>query len=233
MSKRVLQVALGLALATAAATASADGASGWYFGVSGGEATADLNQDELDSFALDAFSGQGTVLSPTSNLEDSDTSFSLFGGYRFSPYFAVEAGYIDLGTAEYRASGRVDPFGPTPPLNVSLGADFEVTGFTAAALGSVPLGQMFDAHARLGILFSDTEMSVSATASLPGGASGSSSDSLSATAQDMFYGVGLGMRLGERWAFSLDWQQFKDVGDEEETGETDIDRLSLGVVFKL
>lgn len=234
MSKRVLQVALGLALAAAAATASADGASGWYFGVSGGEAKADLSKDELDEVALDIFSTGAAVLSGSSELEDSDNSFSLFGGYRFSPYFALEAGYIDLGTAEYRATGRIDPFGSLPALNAFYSADFEVTGFTAAAMGSVPLGQMFDAHARLGVLFSDTEISETLGASVPG-STATTSDGLttSANSQDLFYGLGVGLRLGERWAFSLDWQQFKDVGDEDETGESDIDRLSLGVVFKL
>jgi OOP family OmpA-OmpF porin len=155
-------------------------------------------------------------------------SWSAFGGYRFSSFLAVEAGYIDFGTAEYRASGTVNPPGPVASAPASYSADFDVSGFTLAAIGSFPLGQMFDLHARAGVLFADTEISQSVTIGTM-----SAGDSFSTNSQDLFYGLGVGLHLGERWSLSLDWQQFKDVGDEDDTGETDIDRLSLGVTFRL
>lgn len=229
MSKyKFLSVAMGLALATAATSAMAED-SGWYFGVTGGQAEYDLSQDELDAIVLDAFAGAGApVLTGSSSLEDSDTSLSLFGGYRFSPYLAVEAGYVDLGTAEYRSTGTVNPPGPVASAPASYALDIEAKGFSAAALGSIPLGKSFDVHGHLGLLFSDTEFSQRANISTT-----SAAESFSANSQDVFYGIGAGLHLGERWAFSLDWQQFKDVGDEEETGEGDVDRLSLGVTYKL
>lgn len=229
MSKRMgWAVGLGLALSMASAASWAEGGAGWYFGVTGGQAEADLNKAEFDDIAVFAFESNGaTVLSGSSSLEDSDTSFSLFGGYRISEYFAVEAGYVDFGTAEYRSSGVVDPIG-LPPSPATYGIDFEVAGFTAAAIGAVPLGQSFDLHWRLGVLFADTEISQRASVS-----SSAASDSFSADSQDLFYGLGAAFHLGQNWSFSLDWQQFKDVGDEDETGETDVNRLSLGVIYKL
>lgn len=225
----MVSVAMGLALATCATTTWAAEGGGFYFGVTGGQAEVDLSQDELDAVVIDSFDFAGApVVSGTSSLEDSDTSLSLFGGYRFSQYVAVEVGYVDFGTAEYRSTGTVDPIGPVGVQPATYSADFEVKGFTAAAIGVLPINQMFDVHARLGVLFADTE--ITQTASISGARA---SDSFSANSQDFFYGLGAGLHLGPHWSFSLDWQQFKDVGDDEETGEADIDSLSLGVIFRL
>lgn len=222
-----LTVGLGLALSMASTASWAEGTSGWYFGVTGGQAEADLSKAELDEIVLDAFSSFGTV-DGDATLDDSDTSFSLFGGYRFSQYFAVEAGYVDFGTAEYRASGVLDPFGPQTPVDASYSADFEVSGFTATAIGAVPIGTLFDVHGRAGLLFADTEITETATI-----ATTSDRESFSASSENLFYGVGVGLQLGQNWSFSLDWQQFKDVGDDDETGEVDVNSLSLGVIYRL
>lgn len=228
MSKRTgMAVGLGLALSLASAASWAEG-GGWYFGVTGGQAEADLNKAELDDFVLQGFSFAGTVLDGSSTLDDGDTSFSLFGGYRVSQYFAVEAGYVDFGTAKYRASGVIDPFGPQTSVPATYSADFEVAGFTATAVGSVPIGTMFDVHGRAGILFADTEITETATISTTSGG-----ESYSANSEEFFYGLGVGLQVGPNWSLSLDWQQFKDVGDEDETGEADLNRLSLGVIYKL
>ena len=228
MSKRKgLAVGLGLMLSLASAASWAEG-GGWYFGVTGGQAEADLNKAELDDLTIFAFESNGAdVLSGSSTLDDSDTSFSLVGGYRVSEYFALEAGYVDFGAMEYRSTGVVDPIG-LPPTAAAFSADVEVTGFTMAAIGSVPIGAAFDVHGRAGVLFADTEFTVGA--SMLGS---SASDSFSADSQDLFYGLGVGLQLGQNWSFSLDWQQFKDVGDDDETGEADVNRLSLGVSYKL
>lgn len=224
-----LAVAMGLALSMAWAPSWAEGNAGWYFGVTGGQTEADLNKPDFDDMVIFAFESNGMdVLSGTSTLDDSDTSFSLFGGYRFSEFFATEVSYVDLGTGKYRSSGVVDPFGSAPPTTATYSADYEVAGFTAAAIGSAPIGHGFDLHGRVGILFADTEISGRATISSAVG-----SDSVSADSQDFFYGLGLGLQVGANWSFSLDWQQFKDVGDEDETGEADVNRLSLGVIYRL
>lgn len=229
MKRTVMRLALGMALATTSAAALAEAQTGWYFGISGGQAQPDIDQEEFDILVEDTFDAVGFPLnSGSSTLDDSDMSWAAYGGYRFSQYLAVEGSFIDFGTAEYRASGTVNPPGPVASVPASYSADFEVSGFSAAAVGTLPLGQMFDLHGRLGILFADTEISENASI-----ADASADETYSANTQEVFYGIGAGLQLGERWALSLDWQQFKDVGDEDDTGETDVDRLSLGVTFKL
>jgi OOP family OmpA-OmpF porin len=228
IKQRIVGAVMGIALATSSGLAAAE-STGWYFGVTLGEAQVDLDRAELDDVIAGTFFNSGfPVISATSSLDDSDTSWSTFGGYSFSQYFAVEASYVDLGTAKYRASGTVNPPGPAFSAPASYGADFDVSGFTAAAVGSVPIGRLFEAHARAGVLFSDME--ISETASI---ANSSASDSYSSDSRDFFFGLGASLQFGEQWSINLDWQQFKDVGDEDETGEADIDRIALGVTYRL
>ena len=230
MIKRgMIAAGMGLML-SAGPSVAAEPASGWYFGVSGGQAQVDLDKGELDAFVEEMFFFAGApVVSGSSDLEDKDVSWSLFGGYRFSRYFSLEASYLDLGTAEYRASGTLDPPGVGPSITASYSADFEVSGFTAAAKAAVPVGQMFQLHGQAGVLFADMEISESFSVS----GFGSSSDSYSSDSRDFFFGVGAGVNFGEQWSVNLDWQRFKDVGDEDETGEEDLDRISLGVIYRL
>lgn len=214
---------LGVAMA---APVAAEVQPGWYVGVSPGQASYDVSQDDLDEIVIDAFASAGApIISGTSSLDDSDTAWSIFGGYRFNPYLAVEVGYVDLGSAEYRSSGTVNLSGSVTPASFNM--DFSSTGFTVATLGSLPLGEMFDVHARLGIFFSDMEIDMSTTIG-----TGSASDQLSASSEDVFYGLGAAWHFGGNWSLSGDWQRYDAVGDEEETGEGDIDVLSLSLAYK-
>lgn len=62
-----------------------------------------------------------------SGFDDSDAAWKLFGGWQPTPWFAVEAGWVDLG--ELREN----------PGNVLV--EFEVDGFAVNAIGRVPVGQ--------------------------------------------------------------------------------------------
>ena len=229
IKQRIVRAAMGIVLIAASSVAAAESTAGWYFGATGGQAQADVDQAAFDSFVEGEFAANGfPVISGTSTLEDSDSSWSIVAGYRFSPYFSVEGSYIDFGVVEYRASGLVNPPGPVFSTPAAYAQDLEASGFTAAAVGTAPIGEMFELHARAGILFTDIDISESASISGFSGADSYSSDS-----RDFFFGVGAGLNFGEQWSISLDWQLFKDVGDEEETGEADIDRISLGVTYSL
>lgn len=223
--QRVVRVALGVALISASSMAAAE-STGWYFGANLGQAQADFNKTAYDNQVADEFFFRGyPVISATSSLDDSDTSWSVFGGYSFSPHFALEVGYVDLGAGKYRASGTVNPPGFTPSMPASFSGDSEVSGFTAAAVGTLPIGQMFEVHARAGMLAADVD--ASETSSIFG------SSRYSSDSRDFLIGLGAGLHFGQQWSISLDWQQFKDVGDEDVVIETDIDRISLGVTYRL
>ncbi|HEV8334285.1 MAG TPA: outer membrane beta-barrel protein [Steroidobacteraceae bacterium] len=110
------------------------------------------------------------------NVDDSDTGFKVFGGYSFNQNFAIEATYFDLG----EASGSFD-----------VGEDFDVgiSGFGVAAVGVLPLSDMFSLFGKLGYASYDIDAHVE----IVGVGSGNASDSQS----DLTYGAGAALSFGQ------------------------------------
>jgi OmpA-OmpF porin, OOP family len=219
-----LLIAGSLALASASAVADAE--RGFYLNASFGQAQYDISQQDLDDVALLAFESAGvTVLDADSTFDDEGSPWSIGGGYRFSRYLAVEVGYLDLGSAEYRAAGTVFVPG-VGVVDSTLGLDISAKGPTLAALVTAPLGEKFDVHGRLGMFFADTTFELGI-----GLDTFDESDEFSANSEDFFAGVGAAYHFTPNFAASIDFSLFKDVGDDEETGEGDIDSLTLGLQY--
>jgi OmpA-OmpF porin, OOP family len=224
-SVKTILIAGALALASTTAMAAED--HGFYINAGVGEATYDIAKSDLDDLAEFAFEDNGAILlAPESSYEDTGDAISVAVGYRFSRYIAVEAGYVDLGSAEYRAESPAIIPG-LGLLDASLGIDISAKGPTLAAAGFIPLGEKFDLHGHLGILFSDLEFDVTV-----GLDDVSDRQSFSASSEDVFAGVGAAFHFTKNFAVSLDYSLFQDVGDEEETGEGDIDALRLSLQYR-
>jgi OOP family OmpA-OmpF porin len=198
--------------------------SGFYFGAFGGQSSYDIGSAaEVDEGIVDAVSFLGGFAEINeSSLDEKDTSFGVVAGYRFNPYFGLEIGYVDLGSAEYSAEGIVNVGGPT--MDFEADASFEATGPTASIVGMLPVSDAFDLYGKAGIFFSDMEIKVDVLGE---------SVSLSGSSEDVFAGVGAAWRIGETWAVNFGFTRFMDVGDEDETGEDDIDQISLGFAINL
>ncbi|MDY0067865.1 MAG: outer membrane beta-barrel protein [Steroidobacteraceae bacterium] len=218
---------LGSAVFLHAGLAQAEG-QGFYFSGGVGQSTMDISKGDLDDelgYVLEDDLGLD-ILDGGSKLDDSDTALGLTVGYKFSPYLALEVAYLHLGEASYKAGVTVTDGVDQYDLDARITA--ESKGPALSALGLWPVSDAFDLYARLGVYFGDTDLKMTVSDgvdSLSVGASGSS--------QDLLYGVGANWNINERWSLRLDYQMFKDVGDEDKTGETDIDMISLGVFFRL
>jgi opacity protein-like surface antigen len=172
-----------LALASTTAMAAED--SGFYLNAGFGESGYDISQDDLDDLALFAFEDNGAlVLDPESSYDDKGDALSLAVGYRFSRYFSIEAGYVDLGESKYRSESPVIIPG-LGLLDASLGIDISAKGPTLSASGYIPLGEKFDLHGHFGLLFADVEFDVTV-----GLDDVSDRQSFSASSEDAFAGVG-------------------------------------------
>jgi OmpA-OmpF porin, OOP family len=191
-------VCLALSTGTAFAPLAVQ-AEGGYAGASFGKTSVDLECD----------------LDITCAADDSDTGFKVYGGYQFTPNLAVEFGYVDLG--EVTASGTDSFLGTTSVL-------IEASGFTLAAVGTIPLGDRFGLLGKAGFFRWDVD--ASATSSVFGSASDNE------TGTDLFLGFGGFMNLGKNLSLRVEWERFMDVGDEDTTGSTDVDLLSAGIVFR-
>jgi OmpA-OmpF porin, OOP family len=151
-----------------------------------------------------------------SNKDISDTVFSIHGGYRVNPYFAIEATYADMGDYSYRAYF-------CPDVCIPEGTSFEISSssrrFDLALVGSIPLGERFEAYAKVGFSRAEVESEFRSLDSI----SFQSKDS----STDAFYGVGLRLHFDTPWSLRLQWDRTQ-LGDYE----SDIDALWLGAEYR-
>jgi OmpA-OmpF porin, OOP family len=222
---------LGMAIA-ALSCASAANAEGFYFGLNYGSASYDLNRKDFDTaivapFTQDLAASGVTVTGASSGIDDTDNGWSANVGYRFNSYVAAEVGYLNLGEGMYRAD--VTTTNGAQTLDVLPSVRVTSTGITTALLGIFPFSA-FDVYGKAGLFFSNTK--VRQKYEFPGTSSDTVSDEVKAGSRDTFYGVGATWNFSENYSVRLEYQKFLKVGDNDHTGEGDIDFLSVGVLFR-
>lgn len=193
-----LDAFLLLAGLCAAPAAHAGEESGGYFGAAIGKAS-------LSDYCSDT---GGLVVT---SCEDSDTSFKIFGGYRFTRNVAVEAAYVDLG--KYRATGSV--------AGIPFDINAELTGVTVQGVGIVPFGNEFSLMGRIGAIFWDLNNS-GTVGDFPGGSGDSG--------VDIAMGVGAQYKFTRNFGVRADLDYYPNLGNSD-TGEDNVTAVLIGVVF--
>ncbi|MFK4980116.1 hypothetical protein, partial [Klebsiella pneumoniae] len=75
----------------------------------------------------------------------------------------IEAAYINLGTLKYAVTGTEPSFFGGGTSNVSLDADFRTKGPALAAVGRLPMSNLWELDARLGAFAAKTRSRYSTT----------------------------------------------------------------------
>lgn len=109
--------------------------------------------------------------------EADDTSWKAFVGWRFMPYLAVEAAYIDFGAPgdSFSTSGSNGNY------------EVALSGFAPYLIGTLPLGPV-ELFARLGYYYYDVDTKIDFDGPNQGIDSSHSGD-------DLIYGAGIGITL--------------------------------------
>ena len=130
--------ALGLAAcATLASGLAAADDSNWYVGANAGVSHARIDDARISSALL------GSGFASTSIVDDErGTGFKVFGGYQFTPNFALEAGYFDLGRFGFDAT--------TVPAGTFNGR-IKLRGVNLDLVARLPITQQLSAFARVGV----------------------------------------------------------------------------------
>jgi OOP family OmpA-OmpF porin len=170
MKKITLAVLAAATLSAVPAFAQTPMPPAWYIG--GGVGRGNLN-----------LSGTDLGL-PNAQVGDSATTYTLRGGYRFSPYWAVELGYYDLGEYDFSSGG--------------LAGTAKAKSFGISLVGILPLGEAFDVYGRIG--YADSEVKVNASA---GGFVGNSKDNQGGAT----YGVGARWNVSRNWGVFAEWMK--------------------------
>ena len=169
-----------LALAGAgAAHAQDENPSGPY--ISAGFGQFDVKIDNLDA-AGDALR----------DLDSDDAAWKVGFGWRFAPFFALEADYVDLGTPR----GNFDATGSSGQYEVDL------AGFSTYAIGTLPLG-IFELSAKIGYYFHDIDVHVDFDNVGPGNGDVFDSDE---SGEAFVYGVGAGVTLIQHLNVQIEYE---------------------------
>ena len=130
-----------------------------------------------------------------------DSSFKIIAGIRPLDWLAVEANYMDLGTASF---------------NDGSGVSIDSTALTASALFIAEVG-IVDLYAKLGVAKWDSDFRLSGV--------GSTSDD----GVEPLYGLGVGLHFGSIGA-RLEYEQFKTESFDDDVNN-DMRTLSLSVTY--
>jgi hypothetical protein len=158
--------------------------------------------------------------------EDDATAWSALAGYRIFDYAAVEVAYVDLGSlSEFQPARSFTPIIGLPITLPEVERELETTAPTISALGILPVTDSWDVFLRLGWYFADQKVTFRSPA-YTGSRKTYGTDGV-------LFGAGTQYNFGEHWTVRLDFQRLDDVGENNGFGSSDIDVLSLGVLFRL
>jgi hypothetical protein len=196
---KALRSALIAAAVLAAAPAMAQYGRGmsyspFYIGAGAGQ--GNLNRDAGDLTGLN-----------NGILDDTSTTYTVRGGWRFNPYAAIELSYYDLG--KYTFSGTV------PASTVHIDGEVKAKAYGISFVGILPI-QQFDLYGRIGYVNSEMKANVHATTVLT-----------SLDAKDHQGGATYG--VGGRWEFVPHWALF---GEWMKNDKIKVDSYLFGIDYK-
>ncbi len=184
------KIATILAVAAGLAAAPAFAQQGWY-------ACFGLGVGNLGK------SGQDLTGLADAQVDDTDTTYTIRGGYRFHQNFAVELGYYDLG--KYGFSGNIDS------TYISGSAKAKSYGLSLVAIA--PMGAL-DIYGRVG--WEESEIKANANSAL---FTANESDKQSGAT----YGVGGRWNMTKNVGFFVEWMKNDKI---------EVDSYLAGVDFR-
>jgi OOP family OmpA-OmpF porin len=209
---RALSIAASLtALVLTLTTSAAAEDAGWYTGFNVGQSRAKID----DTRIADGLLNDGFTTTSISN-DDRHLGFKAFGGYEFNRYFALEAGYFNLGKFGFTAD--------TSPAG-SLRGDIKLQGANFDAVGSVPLGDKFSLFARAGLNYADAKDSFTGTGSVA-----AIDSSPRKWAANYKFGFGAEYDFTRFIGMRIEAERYRI--DDAVGNKGDVDLYSAGLVFK-
>jgi OOP family OmpA-OmpF porin len=185
--------------------------AGWYGGANLGQSNASIDDARISNDLL----GSGLVTTSIDD-DDRDRGFKLFGGYQVNKYFAVEAGYFDLGQFGFVAN--------TVPTG-SLSGNIKIKGLNLDAVGTLPITEKFSAFGRLGVAYAHTDGRFVGTGAV-------NVLNPSPSARDTNLKVGLGVQYAFTEALSLRAEIERYRINDAVGNKGDVDLASIGLVYR-
>jgi OOP family OmpA-OmpF porin len=163
-----------------------------------------IGQSQLETSVSDGIN--------TTTLDDEDTSFRFFIGWRTMDWFAIELGYVDFG--------GVDTTLPATGLFNPTRVEVEASGFDVQAIGLLKFEQV-DLYGKAGFILWDVDTSARISSGI-----GVFQSQVTDDGTDLTFGLGVKYSFLERWAARLEYERFMIDGLDE-----DIGMISAGITW--
>ena len=169
-----------------------------------------LNNAKLDS-DLTAAGATGV----SSNNDGSGNQWRFQAGYKFNSYFAVEAGYIDLGTAKYNASFAGGS---------AQGSD-KAAGLDLVVLGILPISNNLSIFGKTGLVAAKVKTELSSSAPVTVSISDSS------TELRPLLGMGTMYSIQKNVDLRVDYDHVSGLGNSGKGAKITDNMLSAGISY--
>ena len=186
--------------------------SAWYIGAGVGQSRATIDEPRLRASL--AANGE-TVTGFTKDQRD--TGYKLFVGRQLNQYFAMEAGYFDLGKFDFKSSTSG---------NGVLNGEAGLRGVNLDLLGQLPLSQRVSLLGRVGMHYSKTNTEFSGNRLLGANNTHASERKLNAK-----LGLGLEYKFSEALALRGEVERYRLNDGVGNRGDADL--YSVSLVYKL
>ena len=221
-----LRTAVFASLALFAGSAVADD-TGFYAGAGLGWGEYSLPQSRITNQLADLYSAVGAPLqSWSSRTDDSTIPWSVFVGYQFIEYLAVEAGYLDGGSAGYKGSGVAYVVADDLLVDTKAELNWHATGGVVSVLGIWPIDPTWSVFGRVGGFFGSVEADVRISDD-----TGSAKASDSENSNEFLYGVGVDSKFLDQWSARLEWQAIPSLGNNN-TGSADWNSVQFSLLYR-
>jgi len=197
---RCRHLAVLVAIAAAPAIAK-EPALGFYVGAGAGVSSF---RGDYASQVNQAYAGTGFTVDAATVTDDRDTAWKAYAGWRFHPYGAIEAAWLDFGEARTHYAIGVPNIGAA-----TRDGRYRLSGAEISALGIVPIGDRATVYAKAGALFSQLKYDESGLNQF--GEPGSFSHTNRET--KFLWGLGGSFELVDSLAVRIEWQRAEDIGE--------------------
>lgn len=211
-----LLVATAIPYSTASMAADADN-TGWYVGANVGQSSNKIDDGRITSGLL---SGGITTFGglSTSSIDDNNSSVGgkLFLGYQLNQYFALEAGYFNLGNLGFTAH-------TIPPG--TLDGTMKARGGNLDIVGSYPFSDSWSGFVRAGVTYNHVNSDFSST-----GAVQLLRSAYSDNSADYKIGLGIDYAISKSMSVRLEGERYRL--DDAVNYQENVNLISIGFVYR-
>lgn len=205
-------------------------AEGFYVLGSAGQTRTnlkDFSRTDLDFF----IESQGDTVQ-TSKIDQNDTGYKLQLGYQFAPNFAIEGGYVNLGSIAYKytvPNGDTDANGN--PLYDGKKLSYDTKGWNIDGVLILPVNAGVSVFGKLGLIRAETKFK------------GTDYGSYTNTKVAPLFGAGIAWNFYQGLSVRAEWERYFNLNQKKtitaDTGEFEqfdsrlnVDLFSVGVSYQ-